>query len=121
MICPMGSTAMGLRWEHGSSVTLARPACHNTRKDSLRWRQSGDRLAAYEAARPPATLWGGFGRVEIMEAVAEQAVQLRREHRLRLPDAIILASARVEQCLLVTRNTRDFKPAGPDIRVPYVR
>jgi predicted nucleic acid-binding protein len=62
---------------------------------------------------------GGFGLVEITEAVAEQAVQLRRERRLRLPDAIILASARVEQCPLVTRNTRDFRPEWPEIRVPY--
>ena len=62
-----------------------------------------------------------FGVVELTEAVAAQAVRLRREHRLRLPDAIILASARVEQCQLVTRNTRDFKPEWPDIRVPYGR
>ena len=63
----------------------------------------------------------GFGLVEITDAVAEQAVQLRREYHLRLPDAIILACARVEQCQLVTRNTRDFKPEWPDIRVPYGR
>ena len=73
-----------------------------------------------EAAAVRAFL-GRFGLVEITEAVAEQAVQLRRELRLRLPDAIILASARVEQCPLVTRNTRDFKPEWPDIRVPYER
>ncbi|MGD9873251.1 MAG: type II toxin-antitoxin system VapC family toxin [Kiritimatiellia bacterium] len=60
-----------------------------------------------------------FGLVEVDEAVAEQAVQLRRDLRLRLPDAIILASARIQQCPLVTRNTRDFNRNWPDIRVPY--
>lgn len=62
---------------------------------------------------------GSFGLVEVDEAVAEQAVQLRRELRLKLPDAIILASARIQQCPLVTRNTRDFNRNWPDIRVPY--
>ena len=62
---------------------------------------------------------GSFGMVEIDETVAAQAVQLRRELRIKLPDAIILASARLQQCPLVTRNTRDFNRNWPDIRVPY--
>ena len=52
-------------------------------------------------------------------AVAETAVQLRREHRLRLPDAIIWATARVNDAVLVTRNTKDFKPDWDGIRLPY--
>jgi hypothetical protein len=52
-------------------------------------------------------------------AVAEQAIQLRREHRLRLPDAIILATARVNEAVLVTRNTKDFDPQWTGIRSPY--
>jgi predicted nucleic acid-binding protein len=60
-----------------------------------------------------------FQLLELTAEVAEQAVRLRREQRLRLPDAIILASARTQQCPLVTRNTRDFRKEWPDIRVPY--
>lgn len=61
----------------------------------------------------------GFGLVELDGDVASLAVALRREHRLRLPDAIILASARVQDCLLVTRNTKDFSSDWSDVRVPY--
>ena len=56
---------------------------------------------------------------DIDKAIAEQAVQLRRQLRLRLPDATILATARTHECLLVTRNTRDFDRTLPDVRVPY--
>jgi predicted nucleic acid-binding protein len=52
-------------------------------------------------------------------AVADTAVQLRREHRIRLPDAIIWATARVNEAVLVTRNTKDFNPAWDGIRLPY--
>ena len=52
-------------------------------------------------------------------AVAETAVELRREHHLRLPDAIILATARVNDAVLVTRNTKDFKPEWDGIHLPY--
>ena len=50
-----------------------------------------------------------------------RAVELRRERRLRLPDAIIWATARCAGCLLVTRNTGDFPEDEPDVRVPYQR
>ena len=50
---------------------------------------------------------------------AETAVGLRREHGIRLPDAIIWASARRENALLVSRNSRDFPPGAPEVRVPY--
>jgi len=52
-------------------------------------------------------------------AVSETAVQLRREHHLRLPDAIIWATARVNGAVLVTRNTKDFKPEWDGIHLPY--
>ncbi|NCZ97553.1 MAG: type II toxin-antitoxin system VapC family toxin [Verrucomicrobia bacterium] len=51
--------------------------------------------------------------------VAEEAVQLRKKFRLRLPDAVIWATARTEGCLLVTRNHRHFPKDDPGIRVPY--
>ena len=52
-------------------------------------------------------------------AVAETAVQLRRAHRIRLPDAIIWATAQANEAILITRNTKDFDPAWEGIRVPY--
>ena len=60
-----------------------------------------------------------FHLLPIENDVAEQAVTLRQTHRLRLPDAIIWASAQARNTLLVTRNTRDFPADDPSIRVPY--
>ena len=60
-----------------------------------------------------------FGVCEISRPIAEQAVKLRRTDHARLPDAIIHATAKQEECLLITRNTRDFDRNAPDVRVPY--
>jgi hypothetical protein len=51
--------------------------------------------------------------------VASEAVNIRKEHRIRLPDAIVWATARNQGCLLVTRNTKDFAGTEPGIRFPY--
>ena len=61
----------------------------------------------------------GFRVLPVTTAVAERAVELRRRHRLKLPDAIIWASAKEEGCLLVTRNTKDFPADDADVRFPY--
>lgn len=71
-----------------------------------------------EAARLRSFL-SGFRLVSIDEAVSELAVAIRREHRIRVPDAIIWASARRIEGLLVTRNTRDFQADEPGVRVQY--
>ena len=60
-----------------------------------------------------------FRVLPITTRVAERAVELRRQHRLKLPDAIIWASAKEEGCLLVTRNTKDFPANDPSVRFPY--
>jgi len=52
-------------------------------------------------------------------AVAEKAVEIRRAHRIRLPDAVIWATAQVNDAVLVTRNTKDFDPSWTGIRAPY--
>lgn len=60
-----------------------------------------------------------FTLVDVSRPIAREAIALRRSRRLRLPDAIIWASARHESALLVTRNTKDFPRTDPGIRVPY--
>jgi predicted nucleic acid-binding protein len=60
-----------------------------------------------------------FPVIELDEVVAREAITLRQEYKLKLPDAIIWASARRNNALLVTRNTRDFDPREPGIRIPY--
>ncbi|MES9904302.1 MAG: type II toxin-antitoxin system VapC family toxin [Sedimenticola sp.] len=60
-----------------------------------------------------------FPLVSIDAGVAETAVTIRCKHRMRLPDAIIWASAKRENALLVSRNTKDFPADSPGVRVPY--
>lgn len=52
-------------------------------------------------------------------AVADESIAIRRSTRLKLPDAIILATARVHGLTLSTRNTKDFRAGDPEIRIPY--
>jgi len=60
-----------------------------------------------------------FRVIALTGEVAEKAVELRRQHRMHLPDAIIRATSQAESCLLVSRNTRDFPADHPGVRVPY--
>lgn len=60
-----------------------------------------------------------FTVVPIDDRVAEEAVRLRRARRLKLPDAIIFATARVTGRSLATRNTKDFAEGELGIIVPY--
>lgn len=64
-------------------------------------------------------LFQSMGRVDLSAAVAGKAVVERKALKLKLPDAIILASADCEGCILVTRNAKDFHAGDPRIRIPY--
>ena len=61
-----------------------------------------------------------FKCVTLDEATLSESLKLRHSHRLKLPDAMIWASARVNGWQLVTRNTKDFLPTWAGIRLPYV-
>lgn len=61
----------------------------------------------------------GFDVVAVDEQIAERAVGLRRGRRIKLPDAVIWATAQVHAMLLVTRNTKDFPDDDPGVRAPY--
>ena len=55
----------------------------------------------------------------LSDEVAAAAVLIRKQFRVRLPDAIVWATARANSCLLVTRNSKDFSPKEPGVRIPY--
>jgi predicted nucleic acid-binding protein len=61
-----------------------------------------------------------FSVLPIDTLVASRAVSLRRGHSIKLPDAIIWATTQIHSRLLVTRNSKDFAPTHPDVRIPYV-
>jgi predicted nucleic acid-binding protein len=60
-----------------------------------------------------------FPRLELTQAIAREAVACRRSLGLKIPDAIILATARCHRLQLVTRNTRDFPESLVGVQVPY--
>lgn len=62
-----------------------------------------------------------FAISELDEEVARRAAAIRHQRKsMKVPDAVILASAQVSGRILVTRNTKDFPAAMPGIRVPYI-
>jgi predicted nucleic acid-binding protein len=61
----------------------------------------------------------GFERIALGEAVIEESISQRRLHRLKLPDAIIWASARITNRTLVTRDLDLAKLDLHQIQVPY--
>jgi len=60
-----------------------------------------------------------FRQVAVTSEVAERAVAIRRALKIKLPDAILLATAQVNGRTLVTRNTRDFGAGMAGVRIPY--
>ena len=60
-----------------------------------------------------------FRVIEISRQVARRAAEIRRRTRVRLPDAIIWATAQLESAPLVTRNRKDFPANDPLVRIPY--
>lgn len=61
----------------------------------------------------------GFERIALDDAIVEESIALRRLHRLKLPDAIIWASARTAHRTLITRDLDLAKLDPHQIRVPY--
>lgn len=47
--------------------------------------------------------------VFIDDAIADKTIELRKAYKIKLPDAIIAATALVYSLTIITRNTSDFK------------
>jgi len=61
----------------------------------------------------------GLDIVEVNAEIAEQAVLYRknRSKKIKLPDAVILATSKVMQADLFTANVRDFQNVDPSVNV----
>lgn len=66
----------------------------------------GARRHGYEAKT--AAMMGAFEIIDVSRDIAERSVVLREKHGMKLPDAIILATAQSRNCPLMSRNTKDF-------------
>jgi predicted nucleic acid-binding protein len=75
--------------------------------------------ASPDLVAPTRDFLSGFDVVGLDKRIAERAVGLRRRHKIKLPDAVIWASAQECAMLLVTRDAKDFPAGDPSIRIPY--
>lgn len=48
--------------------------------------------------------------IPLSDEIAEETIRLRANYKIKLPDAIIYATALVERLPLLTNNIADFKP-----------
>ena len=60
-----------------------------------------------------------FHILYIDQKIADMVIQIRREVRIRLPDAIIAATAKTANLYLVTRNIEDFRKVKVQITNPF--
>ena len=60
-----------------------------------------------------------FEVLELSAEIAQEAISIRKELRLKIPDAIVYATARTQGCILVSCNSKELKQDWPDIRIPY--
>lgn len=54
-------------------------------------------------------LFAGLTRIDLDSAVVEQTIALRWQKKIKIPDAIIAATALLHGLSLVTHNVRDFQ------------
>ena len=50
-----------------------------------------------------------FEEVAVTNAVIERTIEIRKSVRIKIPDALIAASAETAQAVVVTRNVSDFQ------------
>ena len=77
---------------------------------------AGEQLEDREGVRE---VIAAFEVVEVDARIALAAADIRHRTKMKLMDAYILSTAQVHGAILVTRNTKDFPVAMPNIRVPY--
>jgi predicted nucleic acid-binding protein len=67
-------------------------------------------FAGNTASNLVSTLLAPFREIPVDRSVAERAGRIRRESGIRLPDALIAATAVENRLGLATRNRSDFEP-----------
>lgn len=57
--------------------------------------------------------------ISLDDTIVDKVISLKRERTIKLPDAIIAATAMKNNWILVTRNEKDFKGIDLDIYNPF--
>ncbi|MCK9983994.1 MAG: hypothetical protein AzoDbin1_00466 [Azoarcus sp.] len=86
-----------------------------TRMEVLGWRGHTD-----ESRARARFLLDQLDEIALTSVVVERVIEMRSTIAIKLPDAIIAASALIEGLPLMTRNIRDFKAvAGLQLIAPF--
>jgi hypothetical protein len=87
-----------------------------TRIEVLGWQ--GHTEQSLIAARALLSL---FEEISLHQTVADCCIEIRKTYKIKLPDAIIAATALVQKQPLMSRNTDDFiKIAGVELFNPFL-
>jgi predicted nucleic acid-binding protein len=55
--------------------------------------------------------------IPLTDRIAEETILIRKNNRIKLPDAIIYATALIQNVPLLTNNTADFKSLGNKVEL----
>ena len=55
--------------------------------------------------------------IKLDREIVEKVIQIRQQNKIKLPDAIILATALVNHFTLVTANVSDFSNIGNNLKI----
>ncbi|HSL59326.1 MAG TPA: type II toxin-antitoxin system VapC family toxin [Acidimicrobiales bacterium] len=93
--------------DHLRGAVELRPGSHRLHYSVI---TRAELFAGSSATDAVARLLAPLREIPIDRAIAERAGRVRRETGLRLPDALIAASALEHRLLVATRNRKDFEP-----------
>lgn len=116
---PFFDTSIVIDWLNRKAPARAELSRYNRHRISrIAWTEvlAGEPLETRDHVRE---LIAPFEVVEVDGRIAQAAADIRHRTRMKLLDALILATAQINGAILVTRNTRDFPAEMPGIRVPY--
>ena len=102
--------------DHLRGVREFDPAGHQVHFSAI---TRAELLAGATEARAVGILLSPFRELEVNRAVAERAGEIRRRTGVRLPAALLAATALLHALDLVTRNRKDFtRIAGLRVQAP---
>ncbi|MEI8049584.1 MAG: PIN domain-containing protein [Bacteroidota bacterium] len=55
--------------------------------------------------------------MDLNPEIVEKAISIRQQYKIKLPDAIILATAVISKMELITANVADFTNIEPSLRI----
>lgn len=119
MADPVFDTNILVDWLRGlpqAERELSRYPRHRISRISWMELLAGEPLETRDAVQ---NLLAPFDVVELDARIAAMAADLCHRTRMKLSDAMILATAQTHGSILVTRNTTDFPERMPGVRIPY--